>query len=624
MVRGSRFAVRGWLIAVLAWGLGAEEGVFKPNIRYSTYSGQGIEIHVPATLAAQLKPLAERAVGIYARMQADAGWTPTRTLHLVLSDDEDTHNGFSTVVPFPLVNVQLGPTRPESGLFSGDDESVRTIVHELGHHLSNDRNHGWRGGLESVFGRVLPSEPLSLAVFLFSTPNHVLSPAFWHEGLAQWAETAYADPTSAWGGRGRDSLNHMVWRLDAAQGAIPESSDWRLSYETWPYGNRAYLYGLAYTRWLSGAFGDRRGLWRLVDDQGRLSTPFAFTGGSETSIGFTHQQLIARARLDLLDEQRQAIVALQVQPVTRLERLTPPDWRVSAPAWSDTQHLIHAGDPPQGHPGIYSTLAGISKLPANQDVGISAWQMGIPRRILDGVVVQADADVAGDQWQRSRVRIIARGRVIRTWDAERMVQPDARMVGDSYQMTATPPNDAPALGAWAPMAPRSCSATTRSCRPAVGRGHPPSAPDTTSCAGSRPIMTVPAWSWPDATAARGRCYGRCAAASSIRCGMPTANASSAPATSPGSPTPGACRSMARPGRSPTPWAASWRRCRRRMVRGWRWSTMTSTVRSSPSWPWIRRPGRHRSPSSPCHGRRRSAARRSDRRRWVRTGPIPSL
>ena len=32
----------------------------------------------------------------------------------------------------------------------------------------------------------------------------------------------YADPESAWGGRGRDSLTHMAWRLDAAA-AMPLS-----------------------------------------------------------------------------------------------------------------------------------------------------------------------------------------------------------------------------------------------------------------------------------------------------------------------------------------------------------------------------------------------------------------
>jgi len=41
-----------------------------------------VRIHVPADRAAALRPLVERAVAVYARMQADAGWTPERTLHL--------------------------------------------------------------------------------------------------------------------------------------------------------------------------------------------------------------------------------------------------------------------------------------------------------------------------------------------------------------------------------------------------------------------------------------------------------------------------------------------------------------------------------------------------------------
>ncbi len=426
------------LFVGLLWAasMAAEDGPFKPNVRYSTFTGQGIEIHVPTAEAVRLQRFAERAVAMYTRMRADAGWIPHRTLHLVLTDDQDSHNGFSTVVPFPLVNVQLGPTKPESGLFAGDDESMRTLVHELAHHLSNDRNHGWRGALESIFGRVLPNEPLSLLVFIFSTPNHVLSPSFWHEGIAQWSETVYADPTAAWGGRGRDSLSHMVWRLDAARGLIPTADEWRLSYEHWPYGNRAYLYGLAYTRWLSGAFGDRRGLWRMVDDQGRLNTPFAFVGGSTTSVGFRHDELIPRARQDLLAEQQQSLAEIRSQPVTALPRLTEPDWRVAAPAWVADGRLVYAGDPPQGHPGLYRAQPRPGKL-ASDDLGVSAWLLGNVRRVTEDLIVQADAPVGGDQWNRSRVRILtSSGRVVRSWPVDRLIMPDARPVGDDYHMVA--------------------------------------------------------------------------------------------------------------------------------------------------------------------------------------------
>ena len=419
------------LLAASAWS----EEVFKPNVRYSTFTAPGIEVHVQSAQAEQLKPFAERAVAVYARMIADAGWTPSRTLHLVLTDDEDAHNGFSTVVPFPLVNVQLGPTRPESGLFAGDDESMRTLVHELGHHLANDRNHGWRGVLESVFGRVMPSEPLSLGIFLLSTPNHVLSPAFWHEGVAQWAETAYADPASAWGGRGRDSLNHMAWRLDAAGPGIPSASTWRLDYQAWPYGNRAYLYGLAYTRWLSGAFGDRRGLWRVVDDQGRLSTPFAFIGGAEGSLGFSHDRLIERARVDLQAEQDIALAALRSQPLTVVPRLTPRQWRVAAPAWQ-ASGLLHAGDSPTAQPALHTTSLGTASFPSLAWPGPSAWLLGNVRRVDDRTAVYADAAVGGDRWERSQVRLLVDGSVEHAWDDGRLIQPDARRSGDGFLFAA--------------------------------------------------------------------------------------------------------------------------------------------------------------------------------------------
>lgn len=428
------------LLTALALGVGlaAEEGqaLFKPNVGYSTISGPGIEIHVQTGQEATLRPFAERAVALYARMAGDAGWTPTRTLHLVMTDDEDAHNGFSTVVPFPLINVQLGPTRPESGLFAGDDETMRTLVHELGHHLANDRNHGWRGALESVFGRVMPSDPLSLGVFLLSTPNHVLSPGFWHEGVAQWAETAYADPASAWGGRGRDSLSHMAWRLDAAHGGIPPANQWRLDYERWPFGNRAYLYGLAYTRWLSGAFGDRRGLWRVVEAQGRLVTPFAFVGGSEAALGWRHDQLIERARADLQSEQDAALAAIRAQPVTAIPRLTPGQWRVAAPAWLDETSLVHAGDPPEGSPALQRTSLHRGSFPTRSWSGASAWQLGNVRRVDADAQVYAEAAVGGDRWERSQVRLLVDGAVAQVWADGRLIQPDARRAGAAFLFAA--------------------------------------------------------------------------------------------------------------------------------------------------------------------------------------------
>ena len=415
------------LIVVLAMALLRAEdpaGPFKQGIRYATITFPNLVVYVPAAQSEALRPVAARAAAIYTRMCADAGYTPESVLRLVLSDDEDGHNGFSTVLPLPLVNVQLGPSQPEESFFSGDDETARTLIHEFAHHLSNERNRGWRGKLGSFFGRVLPNDPVSLIVFMFASPNHVLSPPFWHEGLAQWAETTYADPTSAWGGRGRDSLTHMIWRLDTAAHGTAPASDWRLSYVRWPYGSEAYIYGVAYTRWLSGAFGDRRGLWRMVDDQGQLNAPFAFDAGSESSVGYNHDTLITLARRALEEEQLQALAQIATQPVTHLSRRTPVQWRLGAPAWRDDGGLMYAARPPTARPAIYTQLGG-----EPQRTSSAAWGLDGVRRVSPGVYVHAVAAVGSSQWGRSRIVILRDGKE-RMLQRERVFQPDARDLGN--------------------------------------------------------------------------------------------------------------------------------------------------------------------------------------------------
>lgn len=418
----------------LAWGAEGAPAVVRPNVRYSTVAWPGLEIHLPAAHAARLAPLAARLEALYRRMVADAGWRPSGTLHVALSDDADGHNGFSTVVPLRLVHLQLGPSRPESALFAGHDETIRTAIHEFAHHLSNDRNHGFRATLESLFGRIAPSDPLSLIAFLLSTPNHVLSPPFWHEGVAQWAETAYADPASPWAGRGRDSLVHMVWRLDAAAGGVPPVGEWRLSWHRWPFGERAYHYGAAYARFLAGAFGDRRGMWRMVEEQGRLTTPFAFDDGALAAVGWRHAELLAMARGALAAEQDAALAALRAGgAVATPGRLTPRQWRVAAPAWLDDRTLLHAGDSPYGRPGLHLTDAGGA---GTQTAAGRAWMLGNVRAIGGGLAVHADAALGGSPWAGSRVRITDGRRILATLPHERLLMPDARRSPGGWEVAA--------------------------------------------------------------------------------------------------------------------------------------------------------------------------------------------
>ena len=387
---------------------------------------------VPAESADLLRQRVLQAEAIYVHLAANAGYQINGPLTLWISDDVDSHNGFSTVVPLPLIEVELAPSLPRSGIFDGHDEFVRTLTHELTHHITNDRTYGFVHYMGMIFGRVFPTDNLSLITAYLTVPPHVTMPSFWHEGLAQWAETAYADPTSAWAGRGRDSLTHLVWRLDAEANAIPEPADWRETYTRWPYGNRVYLYGLAYTRWLDAALGDRASLWRLSDDQAH-QWAFVFNSGTMERTGLTHADLMYHARADLLTEQLAQLHKIQAVPVTTLQRLTPVDELVAAPGWLPDGSLLTAFTDPWG----VDRLAIIDKNGHKDKTGAEAVSRGEVRSLADGTAIYAEeVGILGDQWARSRVIIRDADGTLHVLNGERLLQPDIRGTKPLFQVAA--------------------------------------------------------------------------------------------------------------------------------------------------------------------------------------------
>ena len=417
-------------LAVLSLGAAASDALIAPGDRLAVIDTPHLHALVPAEAATALKPRIARAEVIYAAMAKDAGYTPRR-LTLLVTDDLDTHNGFSTVTPLPIINVQLAPSLAPSSIFCGEDEFERTLVHELTHHISNDRDpNGFRHTLANIFGRILPNDVLSLAVAYLSTPAHQTMPSFWHEGCAQWAETEYATGP-VWAGRGRDSLTHMVWRLDAAAGTIPEPGDWRLSYQEWPFGSQAYLYGVAYTRYLAGAVDDRASIWQLIERQ-EHRWAFAFNGGPEPLLHKDHLTLIAEARSALLSEQLHAIETLKTRPITSAKRLTPINGTVAAPAWLPDGRLFAAYNSPYDDPEFVTVDAAGNQSAA----GYASWLMGSARSLPDGTLVFSDANTTTDPWNRSRVSVVWPDGGRTRFDHERLLQPDIRLAGHADEKFA--------------------------------------------------------------------------------------------------------------------------------------------------------------------------------------------
>lgn len=401
--------------ALLLAGAAVGQPLVWPGERVSTLDGTHLRAYVPRGQARELRALAARADQLYGLMLEDSGLRPSRKLRLLLSDWEDDHNGFSFVVPFPLVQVVLAPAFPESSLFAGEGHLERTLVHELAHQVANDRNAGVRGGLAGLFGRVLPAEPLSLLLWYLSTPAHQTMPRFWQEALSMWAETEYADARSPWAGRGRDPLTHMVWRLDAEAGALPEAAQWRVTWHLWPYGNRAYVYGLAYTRYLAGLLPGRKEMWRVAAEQG-AAWPFQFKNASPQLLGAGgHAHHLEQARRTLLLEQQGVLARLRSRPVTALERLTPPGWLLGAPAWEQDGSLLFAARGPHGRPRLHR-LGAQGRL---EELPRPAHALGGVRLPLPGMPLYHEYDWRGVTRVRLGERVLGR----------RMLQPDLLVAG---------------------------------------------------------------------------------------------------------------------------------------------------------------------------------------------------
>ncbi len=309
----------------------------------SVLSGKYVQAIVPREQAEKLRPIVHFAENTLAQMYADAGTINQEPLWLLLSDSRDSHNGFSTTVPHPLVQMDLAPALPHHSIFSGHEGWKRTLIHECAHHISNNTSYGARSVLGRIFGRVLPFDLASLGLFYLTTPSHVTMPRFWHEGIGQWAETIYSPEDSLWNGRGRDSLTHMIWRLDAAAGTIPPTNEWSITFHEWPYGSSAYYYGAAYLRFLSQRFPEQS-LWKTIDDQAH-QWAFKFSHGSRHSLGASHTTLLEDARAALLTEQQQHLSMLRTEPITETTRLTPAGWRLGMPCWDGSRIHCAAHDP---------------------------------------------------------------------------------------------------------------------------------------------------------------------------------------------------------------------------------------------------------------------------------------
>jgi hypothetical protein len=216
-------------VFVLAASIGFAAGRYDPALRFRVLRTPHFTIYYhqgEAAMAGRLAGIAERVREDLARRTGLAA--PSRT-HVVLVDQSDIANGWSTPVPYNLVEIAAIPPAPSDFLGHHDDWLQMVFAHEYAHILHLDRVGGVMKGVRWTLGR----SPLSF-------PN-LFVPQWAVEGFATWAETAVTGF-----GRGRAAdVGQVVAAASAAGGASIDRAGGGLV--AWPSGHAAYFLGGRFT-----------------------------------------------------------------------------------------------------------------------------------------------------------------------------------------------------------------------------------------------------------------------------------------------------------------------------------------------------------------------------------------
>jgi hypothetical protein len=253
-----------------------------PTGRWMTLETAHFRVHV--------RP-AEEALGVRVAGEAEAAWAalatrlppPRRRVDLVVSDNADYANGFTTVFPSPRIVVYPLPPAGDVELQRYDRWLRLLVTHELTHVFHLDLARGWWRFGRAVLGR---------APFLF--PNALL-PTWLTEGLAVHYESALTG-----GGRDRGSFHRAVVEAQAAErGGLPIDAANAAS-PRWPGGIRPYAFGATFLGDLARRDGDSA-VARLAVETARVPLPYLFlnravrraTGESATAAWAAWQRTLA-------------------------------------------------------------------------------------------------------------------------------------------------------------------------------------------------------------------------------------------------------------------------------------------------------------------------------------------
>jgi hypothetical protein len=387
----------------------ADAASYPPRYHFRTVSTDRVSVHFHEGFETMARQAASLATDILSRHEARYG-QKVRHVQIVIVDADDSPNGFSSPLPFPLVTIRA--VAPDGTDDFGNHEGWLRLVltHELAHTVHLEEARGIWGFGRKLFGR---------APFLF--PNTVAM-SWMIEGLATYEETEL----TAFG-RGRDADSRMVLRMAALEGKFPKDDQAIYALDAWPGGETPYLFGEAFLRRLSEQAGEDT-IPRMGRQHAGQFPPFldGRTARKVTGTGLEpHWKAWARQATEAFEqeaEQRGARGLTPSRPVTGrgIRQIAPrfspdgtwvaytsftltrfPEIRLARPDGTEDRRLVQRNGgsglawTPDGQALVYTELQVHRTFSVFGDLSVVDVATGHVRRLTHGARAY-DADVAPD------------------------------------------------------------------------------------------------------------------------------------------------------------------------------------------------------------------------------------
>ncbi|MBI5700720.1 PD40 domain-containing protein [Candidatus Saganbacteria bacterium] len=294
---------------------------FDPSLKWKTLETLHFKINYYPQIEDKAIKMASIAEEVHSRLSPLFKHIPDLKTDIVLMDTTDYSNGFTSVIPNPVITLYMADIGSNQRPTSYDDWLRYVFTHEYTHLLHLDTVEGSFKLFKFLFGRDI-------------FPN-ALSPKFIIEGLATYMETNYSK-----GGRGQDMRFLSMLRMDALDDNFKSIDQASVDTARWPMGNISYLYGVSFLEYLSQIYGEDK-LFKLSQEYGDYFYAYGIDGAFQQVYGKSLWVLWRDWQEEVVDKSKAQKEKIIKSKLTKPQIITYKGYSLLKPKWGQDPESIY-------------------------------------------------------------------------------------------------------------------------------------------------------------------------------------------------------------------------------------------------------------------------------------------